>query len=191
MRNTTVAFFSVWLAIGSVISLHATADSHQEAFTAVALSTGGPRTSPVAAQLEIVIERWSTEAEQQQLLDAMSRGQSAMLDTLQDLPRVGYIRNPPSLAWDLHYAHVVPGEDGGQRIFLATDRPISIWEAINRPRTIEYPFTFIEMRVDDEGQGEGKLSRATRIIASEDGRHIQLERYATQPVELTEVRRRD
>jgi hypothetical protein len=173
------------------MSVSGTPDTHQDAFTAVALSTGGPRTSPVAAQLEIVIDRWSTEAERQRLLDAMSRGQSAMLDTLQDLPRVGYIRNPPSLGWDLHYAHAVPGEDGGQRIFLATDRPISIWEAINRPRTIEYPFTFIEMRVDDEGEGEGKLSRATRIIASNDGRHIQLEHYATQPVELTEVRRRD
>jgi hypothetical protein len=84
----------------------------------------------------------------------------------------------------------VAGEDGGQRIFLATDRPISVWEAINRPRTIDYPFTFIEMRVDEDGNGEGKLSRATRIIASEDGRYIQLERYATQPVELTEVHRR-
>jgi hypothetical protein len=189
MRTITAGFICLWFA--SAISLQGAPDSHQLAFTAVALSTGGPRTSPVAAQLEIVIERWSTEAERHRLLDAMSRGQSDMLDTLRDLPRAGYIRNPPRLAWDLHYAHSVAGEDGGQRIFLATDRPIGIWEAINRPRTIDYPFTFIEMRVDEDGNGEGKLSRATRIIASEDGRYIQLERYATQPVELTEVHRRN
>jgi hypothetical protein len=165
------------------------ADTHREAFTAVALSTGGPRTSPVAAQLEIVIERWSTDAERQRLLDALPRGQDAMLETLRDLPKTGYIRNPPALAWDLHYAHAVPRDEGGRRIFLATDRPIGIWEAIHRPRLIEYPFTFIELRVDEEGDGEGKLSRATKIIASRDGRVVELERYATQPVDLTEVRR--
>ena len=165
------------------------ADTHREKFTAVALSTGGPRTSPVAAQLEIVIERWSTDAERQRLLDALPRGQDAMLETLRDLPTTGYIRNPPALAWDLHYAHAVPRDEGGRRIFLATDRPIGIWEAIHRPRLIEYPFTFIELRVDEEGDGEGKLSRATKIIASRDGRVVELERYATQPVDLTEVRR--
>jgi hypothetical protein len=156
----------------------------------VALSTGGPRTSAVSTNLEIVIERWSTDAERDRLLNAMRRGQDAMLETLRDLPVAGYIRNPPGLAWDLHYAHSVPGEDGGRRIFLATDRPIGIWEAVNRPRLIDYPFTFIEMRVDDDGHGEGKLSRAAKIIASENGRFVQLERYATQPVELTQVRQR-
>jgi hypothetical protein len=165
-------------------------DSHREAFTAVALSTGGPRTSPVATQLEIVIERWSTDADRQRLLDALPRGQDAVLETLRDLPATGYIRNPPALAWDLHYAHAVPREEGGRRIFLATDRPIGIWEAINRPRLINYPFTFIELRVNEDGDGEGKLSRATKIIASRNGRFVELERYATQPVELTEVRRR-
>jgi hypothetical protein len=100
------------------------------------------------------------------------------------------IRNPPALAWDLHYAHAVPGEDGGQRIFLATERPISIWETTSRPRTIDYPFTFIELHLDAHGNGEGKLSRATRVVANEKGQFVQLEHYAAQPVDLTEVHRR-
>jgi hypothetical protein len=113
-----------------------------------------------------------------------------MLEALRDLPRVGYFRTPGQLGWDLHYAHQVPAEDGGQRIFIATDRPIGVWEAINRPRTIDYPFTFIELRINQHGVGEGKLSRATRVTASDDGRFVQLENWANQPVELTEVRRR-
>jgi hypothetical protein len=167
----------------------AEADSHREEFTAIALSGGGPRSSAIATQLEIVIERWSTEAERQRLLEALSRGQDAALETLKDRPRAGYIRNPPALAWDLHYAHAVPGEDGGQRIFLATDRPIGIWETVSQPRTIDYPFTFIELHVDAHGSGEGKLSRATRVVASDNGRFVQLEHYAAQPVDLTEVHR--
>jgi hypothetical protein len=162
----------------------------REEFTAVALSPGGPLTGAVAGNLEIVIERWSTDAERQRLLEAIRKGQNAALDVMRDLPRVGTIRTPGNLAWDLHYAHQAAGEDGGRRIFLGTDRPISFAEEVNQPRTIRYPFTFIEMRLDDRGEGEGKLSRATRVIASDDGRFVQLENYDTQPVELTEVKRR-
>ena len=162
----------------------------REEFTAVALSAGGPRSNPVAGQLDITIARWSTEAERQRLMSTLGKGQTAMLESLRDMPRVGTIRTPGNLGWDLHYAHQMQGEDGGRRIFLATDRPISVWEAVNRPRTIDYPFTFIELRVNRAGEGEGKLALATRVIASEDGRFVHLENWDTQPIALTEVKSR-
>jgi hypothetical protein len=110
-----------------------------------------------------------------------------MLRTLQKLPRVGFIRTPGNLGWDLHYTHQTPDEEGGRRVVIATDRPMSIWEAVNRPRTVDYPFTFIEMRLNREGEGEGKLSLATQVIASRDGRFVQLENYDTQPVQLNKI----
>jgi len=112
-----------------------------------------------------------------------------MLDDLRELHAVGTIRTPGSLAYDLHYAHVQPAEDGGYRIFLATDRPISFWEAANRPRTIDYPFTFIELHLDKNGEGEGKLNLATKIDLSRDGKTIELENYGTQPIMLNAVKR--
>ena len=163
----------------------------REEFTAVALSAGGPRSNPVAGQLDISIERWSTQAERQRLLSTLGKGQTSMLETLRELPSIGRIKTPGELGWDVHYAHQVTGEDGGRRIFLATDRPISVWEAVNRPRTIDYPFTFIELRVDKYGDGEGKLSLATRVIASEDGRFVHLENWDTQPIALSEVRKKN
>jgi hypothetical protein len=182
------------LASLCVVPAGTRADAEQnggrEEFTAFAVSTGGPRTSPVATTVDIVIERWSSEAERQRLAEALGKGQDTMLDTLQDLRRVGFIRTPGNLGYDLHYAHQMPGEDGGRRIFIATDRPISFWEAVNRPRTIDYPFTFIELRLNNEGTGEGKLSLATRVIAGSDGRMIQLENYDTQPVQLNEVKKK-
>lgn len=178
------------LSIGAHAGQRNESGQSREEFTAVALSSGGPRSNAVATNVEIVIERWSTEVDRQRLLNSMSKGQSEMLETLRDFPRVGFIRTPGNLGWDLHYAHQMPGEDGGRRIFIATDRPIGIWEAINRPRTIDYPFTFIELRMNNQGEGQGKLSRATRVIASDDGRFVQLENWANQPVELTEVMRR-
>jgi hypothetical protein len=190
MRNTLfVLLLSIVLA-GSAAAQDGRSSPGAEEFTAFALSTGGPRTSPVATNVDIVIERWSSEADRRRLLGVLGKGQSAMLDTLRDLRRVGYIRTPGSLGWDLHYAHEVRDEDGGRRIFIATDRPISIWEAVNRPRSIDYPFTFIELRLNAHGEGEGKLSLATRVIADDEAGIVHLEQYDTQPVMLTEVKRR-
>jgi hypothetical protein len=155
--------------------------------TAFAASTGGPGTAPVATSIDIVVDRWSSDAERRRLLEALTRGQDAMLETLRDLPRIGYIRTPGSLGWDLHFAQAAPGEEGGRRVVVATDRPIGFWEAANRPRTIEYPFTFIQMQLEEDGEGEGKLSLATRVISTSDGRFVQLENYAAQPVQLNQV----
>ena len=94
-----------------------------------------------------------------------------------------------NLGYDLRYARKEPIEEGGERIVIATDRPISFWEAANRPRTIDYPFTLIEMRLGADGTGEGKLSLATKILVDKDTKEIVLENFSSQPVMLTDVRR--
>jgi hypothetical protein len=157
-----------------------------EGFTAAAVNTSNGGTGTV----ELVIERWSTEAERDRLLMALAdQGQDKLLGTLQKMPRVGYIRMDAGLGYDLHYAYRTPGEDGGDRVVLATDRPIGFWEAANRPRSIDYPFTVIELRTNGDGDGEGKLSLATRVTADRSGRNVTLENYDTQPVLLQGVRR--
>jgi hypothetical protein len=190
MRTALTAVLLLALAVSTRAQNGEQTTGGREEFSAVALSGGGPRSDAVAAQLDITIERWSTEADRQRLLSTLGKGQTAMLEALRDLPRVGSIRQPGNLGWDLHYAHQMRGEDGGRRIFLATDRPIGIWETMNNARTVDYPFTFIELHVDRHGDGVGKLSRATKVTASEDGRFVHLENWEHQPVALTQVRRR-
>ena len=161
----------------------------KETFTAVAMSPGGPRSNPVSGTLDITIDRRSTSAERERFKAALAKGQNAALEVLQDLPRVGRISTPGALGWDLHYVDETAGEDGGRRIFLATDRPISQWEAFYSSRVSDYPFTFIELRLNGDGVGEGKLSVATRVISSKDGRFLELENWDI-PVALTQVKPR-
>jgi hypothetical protein len=159
----------------------------QETFTAVALSTGGPRSRPVADQVIISIDRWTDEKQRQALVNTLrEQGPDELLEELRDTPRVGYIRTPDTLGYPLHYADQQRLPEGGRRIVLATDRPIQFWEAWTASRTLDYPFTVIELKLDAEGHGVGKLSRATRIEAL-DGR-ILLENWAATPVQLTNVR---
>ena len=155
--------------------------------TAFAISTGGLQSGTATSPLDIVIDRWSTEHERQQLLEALKGDQDALLNTLRDMQPVGRIRTPTSLGWDLRYASAGPGEQGARRIVIGTDRPMNVAEAIERPRSAEYPFTFIELRVNEAGEGEGRMSLATRVSAS-TSRFIQLENYDTQPIRLNQVR---
>lgn len=173
------------LAASSVVS----AADPVARFTAFAVNLGGP--GPAAAgAVEIAINRWSTDGERDRLLEVLrTKGPERLLDVLSDMRSVGYIRTPDSLGYDLRFAHRAPGEDGGERITVITDRYVGFWEAYYRPRTIDYPFTVIELRVDRNGEGEGKMSLATRITA--EGNTVVLENYSAQPVLLQRVRRVD
>ena len=163
-------------------------NSEREAFTAFAVNISNVGQTG-ATPLDIVIERWTSDAERDQLMMVFKeKGPERLLDALRETKRVGSIRTPDSLAYDLHYARQLPGEEGGRRIVLATDRPIGIWEAANRPRTVDYPFTLIELQLDGKGEGVGKLSIATKITLN--GNVLTLENFANQPVMLNNVRRR-
>jgi hypothetical protein len=162
-----------------------------EVFTGIASSVGTPGNPTGIAPVDITITRWSSADERQRFLDALSgEGQDAALDKLQDLKPVGTIRiNRQGLSYDLRYSKETPGEDGGRRIFLMTDRPISAWEAWAQPRSSQYPFTLITMNVDKNGRGNGTIVLAARISATEDGRFVQVENFATTPIEFNNIQR--
>ena len=139
-----------------------------------------------AGRVIMRVTRWSTEAERGLLTRTLLKGgPNELLDVLQDQKSVGTIRTPDSLGYDLRYAYQETADEGGRRVVLATDRPISFWEARNQPRTMDYPFTVIQMQIDRNGEGKGTLSYATKIIAR--GNTIELEHFATSPVMLTQI----
>jgi len=150
------------------------------------------------AVMDIRITRWSTAAERERLIStAVEKGQDALLRALQKMPDHGRISIPAwtgpdphnaRLGWELHYASAAPGEDGGLRIGIATDRYIGMWEAREQPRTIDYPFTLIEIRLDGEGKGVGKMAVATKIEYDKKKQQMVLENYASEPVRLNEVK---
>ena len=150
------------------------------------------------AVIDINITRWSTAQEREALIKSfVEDGQSGLLRALERTKGVGRFRIPgwtgpdPQgfvLGWDLHYAWNTPGEDGGQRVFIATPRRISFAEARNQPRTIDYPFTLIEIRLDKNGEGVGKAAVATKISVDKKKNVLELENYSSEPVRLQNVK---
>jgi hypothetical protein len=145
-----------------------------------------------AGMTQIAIERWTTEDERSSLLDVLAGakwgedGQAKLLKALQAIePRVGFIRTANSLGWDLKYARESALPDGTRQIVIATDKPVSMGAAMRGGRAMDYPFTFIEMRMKPNEKGEGRMLAASSIIVK-DGK-VQLENYGQEPVRLTSI----
>ena len=171
----------VALSSGVIAQTH----GEKEEFTAVAIANNNLQTG--AGTVLISIDRWSTNAEREKLVTTLqNKGPQALVDALQDTRPVGRIRTPDSIGYDLRYAFQTPGEDGGRRIVIATDRPIGFWEAYDRPRTVDYPFTIVQMQIGPDGRGRGTLSEFTKVLAFGD--NIYLENFASAPVMLTDIR---
>jgi hypothetical protein len=144
----------------------------------------------------ITITRWTTPDERRALAAALTRGgTTALLFRLLSVPSHGQIRIPDwqgpdphkmLLGWDLRYAWRDADADGGRRIVVGTDRYISFWEAHDDPKSAEYPFTMIELRLDRHGEGTGKADVAAKIkLGANDS--MELENYHTSPELLLKV----
>jgi len=183
----------VWLAgivcgIALLISGAASAQTigTPERYTATAINTNNASTGTI----DITVSRWSTDQQRDKLISALiEKGAEKLLDVLQDMPSAGHFGAPGNLSWDLRFARKVRLPDGGERVILATDRRIGFWEATRQPRSFDYPFTVIELRLNADGEGEGKMSLATKVIHDKDNNTITLENYNLQPVMLTHVKR--
>ena len=186
MRNKLTSIVVGSMCVAAVMTAPGQAQTHgqPERFNAIAMVNNSRASG--AGTVQIQVTRWSAEAERTQLINVLrSKGAEKLLDVLRDMRPVGTIKTPDSLAYDLRYAHETAGEDGGRRIVIATDRPIGFWEATRAGRTLDYPFTVIQMEIGRDGKGKGTLSYATKIIAKDDS--IILENFGTQPVMLTEI----
>ena len=150
------------------------------------------------AIVQISVNQWSTAEERKRLITAMiEKGPKELLKQLQDAPVKGRFRIPTArrpdphnlaLGLDIRYAWQVAGEDGGRRIVLAFDRYIGFQEARSQPRTYDYPFSLIEIRVNSAGQGEGRFAVATKISFDKSKNQIELENYSSEPVRLNNVK---
>jgi hypothetical protein len=161
-----------------------------EEFSAFAINmgalTGG---TGATAQLLMRVNRWSTDAERDALFTTLrEKGADALLQELSRTRSVGSLRTPTSIGYDIRLSMQEPGKDGGRRVLLVTDRPVGFGEATSRPRSMDYPFTVIDMQIPAEGYGQGTMSIAAKIIPA--GKTILVENYDTQPVQLNRIETR-
>jgi hypothetical protein len=70
---------------------------------------------------------------------------------------------------------------------VGTDRPISMWEARNNPRSRDYEFSLAEIRLGPDGKGQGKAITMAKLSYSKEKNTLEIENYEREPVRLNEV----
>jgi hypothetical protein len=186
--HSLTALSLVLAVIGSGARVTSADDKAVLRLRAFAVNMSGPERTRTGT-LDITIEHWSTPEEAARLRDILSeKGADALLEALQKMkPRAGSIQRTGQLGWDIHFAQQVVASNGSRRIIIATDRPMSFWEAANQPRSADYAFTLAEIRLGPDGKGEGKLVPAAKIDYDKEGNTLEIENYNIEPTRLTQV----
>ena len=173
--------------VGVVFAAPLSAQNVKESFSGFAINMDG---AVKTAVIDFTITRWSTDAERNQLLSLIpqeNKSPQKLVSALQDMPSVGHIRAPQTLAWQLRYARQFKMDEGGRRIVLVTDRPIGFREARNMSRSMDYPFTILEIRLNAKGEGEGKIFGGSKIYVEDN--ELVVENWGTQPTRFNEIRK--
>jgi hypothetical protein len=172
-----------------VVGMAAQTHGDPEEFTSFAISMGAYSGAGGTAQLIMTVNQWATQEERDAFFVTLKeKGAEALLQQLRRGKRVGSLRTAQTVGWDIRLALEEPGKDGGRRVMLLTDRPIGFSEATNRPITIDYPFTVIDMQIPAKGFGQGTLAIAAKIIPA--GKTVIVENFDTQPVQLNRIETR-
>jgi len=140
--------------------------------------------------IDININRWSTDEEREMLLTTLQEsGQDKLLDALMKIrPPAGYMRTANSMGYDLFYARKHDNPDGSYRVVLATNRRVAFGEAANNTRSMQYQFTLIEMHLDKDGKGEGKMVPAAKVSWDHEKKKLEIENYDALPTDLINVK---
>lgn len=163
----------------------AAAAAGPEQYKGRAISTGTGRVQ--AGYITIWIDEFTADADARRYADLLTAsGQDAVVTLWQKEKKpIGRFRFAQTLANDLRVARVWPLANGGRRLFLLSDRPIGGFEIRRGARSQDYPISIIELTLDAEGKGEGKLYPAVEAEVK-DG-HLSIKSWGHDPVDLSMI----
>jgi hypothetical protein len=174
----------------------ASAGAFVEQLVARAIDVSG---SENAGRIDIYIERWSSDAELENLrMPLAERAPGKLLDALQQQRRRAGVVLMPGVQGlgarartrtprNLWFAREVV-TPLGRRIILASDEHLGIGEPARDARRSTQEFNLLEIRFDGAGTGVGKLADSGQVTYSQVGRTLEVAQYPTKPARLVEVR---
>lgn len=155
-------------------------------------------TPGAGSTLSFEMLQWSSDADRERVLSVIKSATEKNLDelgkALAGLPTVGYIWTGGPVGYALKYAYRLRESDGSERVVVVTDRPLGSWEhpawktagPVAEPAK---PFTVVELRLNNKGRGEGKMSLTTPITVDEQLKTVGVANFEKASTLLTDVRR--
>jgi hypothetical protein len=158
-----------------------------EQYAATAFITSGPAQGK-SVSVTTYINSYTSDQEVQNFLDILkTKGQDGLESAFDKTKERGRIAIVGTTGNSISFIRSHNAESK-RVIRMATNRIISFPELWTSPRSRDYKFGVIELRLDASGNGDGSILYATKIKFNKKG-ELELENYGQTPIRLANVRR--
>jgi hypothetical protein len=200
MIKKTLLLAPLMLALGSVslvglfpqsgnASNTPSATIAEEVYTGNLVYVGGSR-GTVTGTFTMRITSYTPDDEVLRLTRLLQDSkQDALLDVIGNR-KLGTIQIGTNIGQDINAVWVSTGEEGERKITALSKRWVGFFERRRGTRSIDYPFTYVELFVDERGRGDGGLIPAAKVRALGD-KTIEVENFGIYPARLTNIKRRN
>jgi hypothetical protein len=163
-------------------------DTKPEAFSAVAMVTGGPAAASTVP-FNFQIKRYTTDEEVKQLATLLrEKGQDALRREMEKL-NVGRIAAVGGTGNTIAVAR--RRQVGADTVLtIVTARYMSFAERRQSGRSTDYPFGFVQLKLNEKGEGSGQIMAAAKIRFNEKKGHYEIESFGNQYIKAANVRPR-
>ena len=176
------------LGIATLVSAAYSQEEKQkpEAYSAVAMGTGGGvggKTIP----FDFSISRYTSDEELNKFAQLLKeKGQDALRSALEkeDVGRIsptGRVGNQIAVARKRQEGTVTV-------ITIVTARTMPFIELYRSNRSTDYPFGFLQVKLNSKGEGSGQIMAAASIRFNKKKGHYEIESYGNQYIKAVNVR---
>ena len=157
-----------------------------EAYSGVAMGTGGS-VGGKTIQFDFRITQYTTDEEVQNFAQLVKdKGTDALRRALEKEDK-GRINAAGSTGNQIAVAR--KKQHGSDTIItIVTARTMPFIELYNNGRTTDYPFGFLQVKLDANGQGTGQIMAAAKIRFDKKKGEYQIESYGNQYIKAVNVR---
>ncbi|MBI3652195.1 MAG: hypothetical protein HY231_14335 [Acidobacteria bacterium] len=178
-------FLPPWLQASSAPTVTAL----KEVYTGNLIYIGGSH-GVISTTFTLTIDSYTPDSEVVRLTNALkSGGQDALLKAIGNEKR-GTIQVNSSLGQDINAVWISTDGEGERKITALSKRWIGTFEARRGTRSLDYPFTYIEVFMDDKGKGDGGMIPAAKVRAIGD-KTVEVENFGIYPARLLNITRRN
>ena len=186
-QNGTFVLLLV-LAFGSLFQTSYGQDDkkHAEAYSAVAMGTGGTvggKTKP----FDFRITAYTTDEELNNFATLLKeKGQDALRGALEKEDK-GRVNPVGSVGNQIAVAR--KRQVGTETIItIVTARIMPFIELYNNGRSTDYPFGYLQVKLNDKGEGTGQIMAAAKIRFNKKEGRYEIESYGNQYIKAANVR---
>jgi hypothetical protein len=157
-----------------------------DAYTGVAIGTGGP-SGGKSIQFDFRVTRYTTEGEVDEYAALLkSKGQDALVSAADKLD-AGRINVVGKVGNQIAFAR--KRQSGNQTIItIVTVRNMPFMELYNSGRSTDYPFGYLQVKLDEKGQGTGQIMASARLRFNKKEGHFEIESFGNQYIKAVNVR---